>query len=116
MTLDQLFLVILVVVLTYYIGRATMLRDIIKHLKAEEAAENEPNGSVNELSVEKVDNIYYAYLGTKFAGQADNFDDLIKNMIQNKKHGIFVLKSDQNLSAEEKTALASAIYKNCEIK
>lgn len=119
MTLGDIILLISFGLACFFFGRASMMHTIIKAVVEE--AENEKSviagtGDPGELTIEKINNIYYAYVGPDFAGQADNFDELIANMAKHKKFGKFKITGAKNLDAEEQKALAQALQKNYNLK
>lgn len=119
MTLGDIILFVSLAVGFFFLGRASMMHSIIKAVVEE--AENEKaaitgTGDPGELSIEKINNMYYAYVGADFAGQADNFDDLIANMVKDRRFGKFKINGIKNLSAEEQKALAQALQKNYNLK
>lgn len=101
-------------IICFFLGRASMMHTILKAVSEEAEKEKSlsTNSSSKELTVEKIDNMYYAYVGTDFAGQADNFDDLISNMVKDHRFSKVKVNSTTDLSAEEQQALIQALKKN----
>lgn len=114
MNLDDIILFVSFGAACFFLGRASMMHTIIKAVteEAEKEKSLNTNGNSGELTVEKIDNMYYAYVGTDFAGQADNFDDLISNMVKDHRFSKVKVNSANDLSAEEQQALIQALKKN----
>lgn len=119
MTLGDIILLVSLAACFFFLGRASMMHSIIKAVVEEAEKDQSPiagSGDPGELTIEKINNTYYAYVGADFAGQADNFDELIANMAKHKKFGKFKLNGIKNLSADEQHALAQALQKNYNLK
>lgn len=119
MTLGDIILFVSFGLACFFFGRASMMHTIIRAVTEE--AENEKSaiigtGDPGELTIEKINNVYYAYVGPDFAGQADNFDDLISNMGKDRRFGKFKIAGAKNLSADEQNDLAQALQKNYNLK
>ncbi len=102
----------------YFLGRISMMHTIIRAV-VEEAENESPikgDGEPGVLKIEKINNIYYAYVGPDFAGQSANIDELISNMKADKRFAKFKVSGIEGLSQEEQTALAQAISKNYHLK
>ena len=116
MTVGDIILLVSFGLACFFFGRASMMHTIIKAVKEE--VENESvTESVDskELSIEKINDVYYAYIGADFAGQATNFDDLVANMVKDKRFSRFKINGIKNLSADEQKDLAQALHKNYNI-
>lgn len=119
MTLGDIILFVSIAAGFFFLGRASMMNSLIKAVTEEAEKEGNPitgSGDPGELTVEKINGIYYAYVGTDFAGQSDNFDDLIANMVKDRRFGKFKINGAKNLSVEEQKALAQALQKNYNLK
>lgn len=115
MTLGDIILFVSLAIGFFFLGRASMMHSIIKAVTEEAEKEKSVitgSGSGNELTVEKHNNIYYAYVGPDFAGQADNFDELISNMVKDRRFARVKVGSSENLSSEEQNELVQALKKN----
>lgn len=119
MTLGDIILFAILAAGFFFLGRASMMHSIIKAVVEEAEKEQSPiagGGDPGELTIEKINDTYYAYVGPDFAGQADNFDDLVANMVKDRRFGKFKINGIKNLSVDEQTALAQAIQKNYNLK
>ena len=114
MTLGDFLLFLGTFILVFFAGRISMMRSIVKAVMEESENERDSDGQPisNELTIEKINNIYYAYVGPDFAGQAKTFDELMTNMKNHYKFDSFKLSELKNLSSEERIQLLEAIHKN----
>lgn len=102
----------------YFLGRASMLRTVIK-MVAEEAGnelEKKVDNEPGSLFVEKINNVYYAYVGQKFAGQSACLEELFTNMKNIYKIETFKITHIEGIGKEEGTRMAEAIAKIYHIK
>jgi len=101
----------------YIIGRASMMNSIVNAVideaEEEQAAEE---SKVEDLFVEKIDNMYYAYIGKQFVGQNSDLMALFDNMKNIYKVESFKVKNIDGLTKEDHTKIAEAIAKNYNIK
>lgn len=111
MTIGDIAILLCIILIAYFVGRISMMRTIVNAVVNEAEAEKQTLTS-DELSIEKINNIYYAYVGLDFAGQANNFDDLFENMKKDRRFASFRLTKLSNLSKEEQDSLLEAINKN----
>jgi hypothetical protein len=102
----------------FFLGRIAMMHSIIRAVTDEAEKENLVKGTDEPgvLKIEKINNIYYAYIGADFAGQASNFDDLFATMKADKRFGKFKLNGAEELTSEEQQSLTQALYKNYKLK
>ena len=102
----------------FFLGRASMMHTIIKAVIEEAENENpiKGTGEPGVLKIEKINNVYYAYVGADFAGQASTFDELMANMKADKRFGKFKVNGIEGLTQEEQTELSRAINKNYNLK
>lgn len=67
--------------------------------------------TINGLSLEKINNIYYAYLGEKFVGQSSSIDELVHNMRYIYKVSLFNFDSIESLTNDENDQVRQSIEK-----
>lgn len=118
MTLVDLILLALFGAICYGFGRVSMMYSILRTATEEAAKETDkPAETATELlNIEKHDNMYYAYVGERFAGQAASLGDLVANMKNTQKITSFKIAHISVLNDTERAALAEAIYNNYQIK
>ena len=108
--LELVFLLVSVGVCFYFVGRITMMRDLLEISEKEKNLEPVQKAvNVRMLTIEKISGVYYAYIGANFAGQAENFDILIETIKNNKKFSQFDIDV-QGLSADEQEKLIQAFH------
>lgn len=104
----------------YIAGRVTMMNNIVKAVTEEVEAEQGElevmDSNINDLFVEKIDDVYYAYVGTQFVGQNNNIEDLFQNMKKIYKVETFRVKNIDGLSKEDHRKIAEAIANNYNLK
>ena len=97
----------------YFFGRISMLGTIIKAVVEEAEKEVEEKKTDNILTVEKHNDMYYAYVDGNFAAQGSNFDDLFTAVKSNKNYDVVNISrataATLNLSREEAKVMAEAI-------
>ena len=97
----------------YFLGRMSMLGTIIKAVVEEAEKEVEEKRADNILTVEKHNDMYYAYVDGNFAAQGATFDDLFKAVKSNKNYDVVNINrataATLNLSREEAKVMAEAI-------
>lgn len=97
--------------ITFFAGRLSMMHSIVKAVIDDQNTEdkNEPG----TLKIEKINDIYYAYVNTNFAGQSTNFDELFTNMAKNNRFSEWkITELPKDFSDEEKELMFQAIQKN----
>lgn len=114
MTLGDILLFVSFGLACYFLGRASMMHTIIRAVveEAGEELKEKESTELGALNVEKINNVYYAYVGGDFAGQADNFEDLVSNMKKDKRFQKFKITGIDTLTKEEQADLAQALHKN----
>jgi hypothetical protein len=101
----------------YVIGRASMMKSIVNAVAAEAEEEQAATEStVEDLFVEKIDNMYYAYIGKQFVGQNSDLMMLFHNMKNIYKVESFKVKNIDGLTKEDHQKIAEAIAKNYNVK
>lgn len=68
----------------YFVGRASMLATIVKAVAEEAVKELEPEKKERVLTLERHNDMYYAYVDGNFAAQGETFMDLFTSMKSNK--------------------------------
>lgn len=109
MTIGDILFFLGIVTAAFFAGRISMMNSIVKAVIDESEAENAES---EELKIEKINDIYYAYVGVDFAGQAKTFDELFENMKRDQRFGTFKLTNISNLSDAEQKLLYDAIKRN----
>jgi len=66
---------------------------------------------VKSLTLEKIDNVYYAYVGDNFAGQSKSIDELVLNMRDVYKVKLFNFDKIEGISNEEYDLFLKSIEK-----
>lgn len=99
----------------HFFGKVSMLGDIVRAVSEEaekELAAEQPK-SDNLLTVEKHNNMYYAYVDGNFAAQGETFIALFNAVKSNKTYGIVNISRDtaagMSLSREDASLMAQAI-------
>ena len=111
MTLGDLLVLILFLTVAFFAGRITMMRSIVRAVIEEH--ENNSTDSERVLHVEKIGNVYYAYVNADFAGQASNFDDLFLAMSKNRKFNEWKISEfPSEFTNEERELMIQAIEKH----
>jgi hypothetical protein len=111
MTLGDFLLFLFGVAIVFFAGRVSMMHSLIKAVVNDN--ENETDKTPGSLKIEKIGNIYYAYVGSDFAGQAATFDELFDNMAKNRQFSTWKIgEVPDSLTNEEKESLFNAIKKN----
>lgn len=111
--MGDILLLVLFGIGCYFLGRASMLRTVVK-MVAEEAGnelEQKVDNEPGNLFVEKINDIYYAYVGQRFAGQSADLNELFNNMKNIYKIETFKITHIEGISKEEGTKMAEAIAK-----
>lgn len=67
--------------------------------------------AIDLLLLEKINNIYYAYLGNTFVGQSNNIDELVLNMRDFHNVKFFNYDTIENLTNEENNLVKQSIEK-----
>ena len=118
MTLVDLILLVVFGAICYAFGRVSMMYTILRTAaeKSAEQADKPAEAAVELLNIEKHNDMYYAYLGQRFAGQSATLADLVSNMKNTQKITTFKIAYISVLSDAERAALAEAIYNNYQIK
>lgn len=97
----------------FMFGRMSMLSSIIQAVVEEAEKEVEQKRADNILTVEKHNDMYYAYVDGNFAAQGSNFDDLFTAVKSNKNYDVVNINrataATLNLSREEAKVMAEAI-------
>lgn len=98
----------------YWAGKMSMMKDIIDAVVDEHEAEKAregANANNGELIIEKHNEIYYAYVGQLFAGQATTFKELVAQIKSNKKINTFTVnkKVVEVLTDDERQSLVDAL-------
>lgn len=117
---DDILVLILAMVFAfitgYVIGKISMLGDIVRAVVEEaekDQAEAQKTKGDNILTVEKHDDVYYAYVDGNFAAQGANFLELFTAVKSNKKYDVVNLSrataANLNLSREDAKLMADAI-------
>ena len=111
--MGEILLWILFGVACYFLGRASMLRTVVKMVaeEAQDEVEQKVNNEPGDLFVEKINNIYYAYVGQKFAGQSSDLNELFDNMKTVYKINTFKITHIEGISKDEGQQMAEAIAK-----
>lgn len=116
--MGEILLLVFVAGICYFLGRASMLKNIIQAV-AEEAGtgtEKQVDNEPGKLFVEKINDVYYAYVGQKFAGQSADLNELFSNMKNIYKIETFKITHIEGISKEEGTRIAEAIAKIYNVK
>lgn len=117
MTIGDIVLLLVFGAVCYFVGRASMMHTIVKAVMQEsELDPTEPNEKLGSLMVEKINNVYYAYVGQKFAGQSDTIDELVRNMKHVYKIESFKITHIEGISKEESRKMAEAIANTYNVK
>lgn len=114
----EFLLIILFGAFCFFIGRASMLRTIINMVVDEAQAETATvsKDEPEKLFVEKVNDVYYAYVGQKFAGQSADLNELFSNMKTIYKINTFKITHIEGITKEDSQKIAEAIAKTYNIK
>ena len=67
--------------------------------------------TIGGLSLEKINNIYYAYIGEQFVGQSPSIDQLIQNMKEIYKVNLFNFDTISELTDDENNQVRQSIEK-----
>lgn len=111
MTIGDILLYAFLFGITFFAGRLSMMHSIVKAVISEH--ENSTVDQPGILKIEKINNIYYAYVDTDFAGQAGTFDELFTNMAKNHRFNEWKINElPKDFSDEEKELMFRAIEKN----
>jgi len=112
----DILLLILYGFICYVVGRVSMMNSIVDAVitEAEETRTEESNS--DDLFVEKIDNMYYAYVGKQFVGQNSNLGELFDNMKNIYKVESFKVNDIDGLTKEDHRKIAEAIAKNYDLK
>jgi hypothetical protein len=102
MTLVDFILIVVCGMVSFYIGRLYRNND---------HSENVQVINVDGLSLEKINNIYYAYLGEKFVGQSSTIDELVHNMRDIYKVSLFNFDNIESLTSDENNQVRQSIEK-----
>jgi hypothetical protein len=102
----------------YAIGRASMMNSIVNAVinEAKEEKTQTDESNLEDLFVEKIDNMYYAYIGGQFVGQNSDLVELFRNMKSIYKVESFKVKNIDGLTKEDHRKIAEAIAKNYDLK
>jgi hypothetical protein len=93
----------------YWLGKITMMHSIIDAVVNEHDKETASDEAV-ELKVEKINNVYYAYVGGEFVAQAETFKDLVRAIKSNNSVTRFAVDKDTTaLSEVERTDFMAAL-------
>lgn len=96
-------------IVCYWLGKITMMHSIINAVIDEHEQETTSDEAV-ELKVEKIDSVYYAYVGGEFVAQAKTFKDLVVAIKSNNSVTRFTVdKNTTSLSEVERTDFMSAL-------
>ena len=96
-------------IVCYWLGKITMMHSIIDAVINEHDKETTSDEAV-ELKVEKIDNVYYAYVGGEFVAQAKTFKDLVLAIKSNDSVTRFAVDKDSTaLSEVERTDFMAAL-------
>jgi uncharacterized membrane protein len=117
---DDILVLILAMVFAfitgYVVGKISMLGEIVRAVVEEAEKEQAVEGKVqpdNMLTVEKHNDMYYAYVDGNFAAQGATFVDLFTAMKSNKNYEAVNITrttaADLNLSREDAESMAEAI-------
>ena len=102
MTMLDFILIVVCGIILFYIGGL---------LREKDQDENIQVINVDGLCLEKINNIYYAYLGQKFVGQSSSIDELVQNMRDVYKVSLFNFDNIESLSNEENNQVRQSIEK-----
>lgn len=102
MTLVDFILIVALGIILFYVKGL---------LHEKEQSENIQVINVDGLSLEKINNIYYAYLGEKFVGQSSSIDELVQNMRDIYKVSLFNFDNIENLTSDENNQVRQSIEK-----
>jgi hypothetical protein len=117
MTLVDLILLALFGAICYGFGRVSMMFTILRTVTETVDETDKPvDTTIELLNIEKHNDMYYAYVGQRFAGQSTTLPDLIANMKNTQKITTFKVAHIPVLNDSERAALAEAIYNNYQIK
>ena len=117
MTIGDIVLLLVFGLVCYLVGRASMMHTIVKAVMQEsEPTPDKTDEKLGSLMVEKINNVYYAYVGEQFAGQSDTLDELIRNMKHVYKIESFKITHIEGISREESQKMAEAIANTYNIK
>lgn len=112
MTIGDVLLYAFLFFITFFAGRISMMHSIVKAVINDQDSPNRAD-AVRLLKIEKIDNVYYAYVDTDFAGQSNNFDDLFANMAKSRRFSEWKLAElPKELSQEERDLMRQAIEKS----
>ena len=93
------------------IGLAFICVQIVKFLNSNTKQNEIQIIQVDSLSLEKINNVYYAYLGNKFVGQNNSIDNLVLNMRDIYNVKLFNYDKMEELSEEENNLVKQSIEK-----
>jgi hypothetical protein len=118
--MDSFDILLLVIygVICYAVGRVSMMNSIVNAVITEAGEEQSRGNKSNseDLFVEKIDDMYYAYIGGQFVGQNSNLGELFHNMKSIYKVETFKVKNIDGLTKEDHRKIAEAISKNYDLK
>ena len=112
----DILLLILYGVICYAVGRVSMMNSIVNAVITEAEQTHTGESNSEDLFVEKIDDMYYAYIGGQFVGQNSNLGELFHNMKSIYKVETFKVKNIDGLTKEDHRKIAEAISKNYDLK
>lgn len=99
----------------YFFGRISMLGTIVKAVVEESEKELTKEQTPNILTVEKHNDMYYAYVDGNFASQGTSFDDLFTALKSNKDYSVVNINrttaAGLHLDKDEARLMAESIGK-----
>lgn len=101
---DALLIVIVVSFIAYRLGRSQSLDE---HNKDHDLKVIE----IKNLTIEKINDMYYVYVGNDFAGQSKSIDELVLNMRDIYKVTLFNFDKLEGISTEEYDLFVKSIEK-----
>lgn len=118
--MDSIDILLLIIYgfICYAVGRVSMMTSIVNAVinEAEEEQTRTDESNLEDLFVEKIDNMYYAYVGKQFVGQNSDLAELFHNMKNIYKVETFKVKNIDGLTKEDHRKIAEAIAKNYNLK